>query len=402
MAIIRNAANTIKKGRVGETTYYVSLGRQVARQALNNSNYGASATRTEAQQTNRVKWANLVNFYKASKAWMKKAYESKKANQTDYNRFMSINVPFATVSIPKDFATAGACVVEGFQISQGSLPPIEVSKTSTAWYSNISVGNLNISASTTVAEFSTAVVAANSFIRMGMQVSFVSYMQDVDAIGVPRVTCNLYEVTLSETDNSLLRDYLPEFCSTTVNGFLGTSTEIAIGGFAYIISELQNGKLAVSSQSVITNNATLIAEYSSSTARQTAIDSYGVEFDVTLSPLTTSSKDGAAKPLYIVGLKNGSRTYTNGSQLGSASDFLDGSSRLIFSQTMEAGSLKTARATMAGGSTVNLTIAYNGNAEVTISSSESPGINDIVEISVTTSDNTELVINFSEVDGSLE
>lgn len=299
MAIIRNPINQTRKGRVGDVTYYVSIGRQVVRQRLNNSNYGKDARRTRAQQNTRVIWANLVNFYKVSAKWMPKAYETRKKNQTDYNRFMQLNVPLTTIALPKEYAQAGACIAEGYLISQGSLPSVGISQVGNQYQTTIALGTLQITATTTVAEFSAAVVENNENIGYETQISMVSYMQDIDNYGVPRLICTLYEVTLSPENTTPLRKYLPEFASTVVNGYLGTSNTIATGAFAYILSSLKNGSVKVSTQNLITNNAALIAEYSSAQTRSIAIDSYGVDQEVILNPMTTVEQGAVARPLYI-------------------------------------------------------------------------------------------------------
>lgn len=299
MGIIRNAANRKIRGRIGDTTYYVSMERQIARQALNSSNYGESARRTEAQQSRRVKWSNLVNFYKLSKRWMPKAFESKKKGQSDYNRFMSINLPFSSVSLTRDEALQGACVVEPFVISQGSLPTIEIRKESTDYVTNIKVGDLEIDENTTVAQFAASLVGANVWIEEGMQLSFVSYQQFTNSAGVPQCTCAFYEVTLDTNNTDKLYNYLPEFCCKS--DYLNELTiyDASTGCFAYILSDQRNGKVRVSSQTLVNNNSSMIALYSSVSQRQLSIDSYGVDTEVVLSPFTIVSQEPLAQPVTI-------------------------------------------------------------------------------------------------------
>lgn len=299
MALVRNAANTVRRGRIGETTYYVSRTQQVARQARNNSNYGVEASRSEAQQKRRVKWANLVNFYKVSSEWMKKAFETRKVTQTDYNKFMQLNVNSTEVSLTKSEAAAAAAIAAPYYVSQGSLPSIEISTYASNWRTNISVGNLEIGEATTVGEFTRAAAGANSFIEAGMQLSFVSYQQSVDSLGVPRLSCRLYEVTLDPDSDVSLRSYLPEFCSQQINNFLATSGDISLGGFAYIISRLVNGRLMVSTQQLVVNNADLLNLYTSDRQLAAAVKSYGVDSEVVLSPTGTSDLPPSERPFYI-------------------------------------------------------------------------------------------------------
>lgn len=299
MGVIRNAANTLIKGRVGQTTYYISGGQQIARQSRNDSNYGETARRSYSQQERRIMWANLVNFYKASAIWMPKAFETKKRNQTDYNKFMQLNLEDARIAFTKAEAAAGACVVDEFLISQGSIPAIAITQSGSAWKTDLSLGSLEISASTTVKAFTDALLANNSSVRDGMQISFVVYEQSIDTLSTPRILCQCYEVTLSTTSTEPLRKYLPEICSTTVDGCLGTSTSIATGGFAFILSELVAGALRVSTQRLITNNTALITQYTSSVQQGLAMSSYGLDREVILSPATTNAQSYEPAPIYI-------------------------------------------------------------------------------------------------------
>lgn len=309
MGIIRNAANRKIKGRIGDTTYYVSMDRQIARQALNSSNYGESARRSPSQQNRRVMWANLVNFYRASKSWMPKAFESKSAKQTDYNRFMSANLPNARIALTKAMASVSACVADAFIISQGSLRSIQVSKLTNSWQTDINLGGLQITAETTIGQFSKAIIANNNWILADDQLSFISYQQYVDAQNTPHIICTAYEVTLNVTSTNILRNYLPDFCSTTSEaGNLGTNNNISLGGFAYILSRnVGGGALQVSTQQLITNNEVLITQYSSASNLQAAVDSYGVDTDKFLDTGSTSVSR-AEQPLYISSLKASSVT----------------------------------------------------------------------------------------------
>lgn len=307
MGIIRNSANRKIKGRVGDTTYYVSMNRQIARQALNSSNYGDSARRSPSQQGRRVMWANLVNFYRASKNWMTKAFESKSAKQTDYNRFMSANLPNARIALTKAMASVSACVADAFIVSQGSLRSIQVSKLTNSWQTDINLGSLAISAETTIAQFSKALIDNNNWILAGDQLSFISYQQYVDAQNTPHIICTAYEVTLNITSTDLLRNYLPDFCSTTSEaGNLGTNTNISLGGFAYILSRnVGGGALQVSTQQLVTNNEILITQYSSTINIQAAIDSYGVDNDTFLDT-GSNSVSRTEQPFYISYISDGS------------------------------------------------------------------------------------------------
>ena len=313
MAIIRNAANQLSRGRSGQSTFYVANGRQIMRPALNNSNYGESARRSAAQQIRRVKWANLVNLYKVSSAWMPKAFESKKKGQTDYNKFMQVNVNNQNIALTRDEALNGAIVVCGVQLTQGSLTSVSMTKTGNAYVTNLAVGTgFVFDANTTIGQLSAALTANTSFVSLGMQLSFVQYLQNVDANNVPHATCNFFELTLDADSDELVADYLPEDALNVINGFIATASDIDLGGFAYILSQKTATGLKVSSQTLVTNNETLITKYSGSAQVNKAIDSYGLDTEVILNPESVSGAGGVVTPQFISAMTLGGIPLVNG------------------------------------------------------------------------------------------
>lgn len=305
MGVIRNTASMQIRGRVGNTTYYVEGGRQIARVSQNGSNYGESASRTEKQQFQRGKWGNLVNFYKVSKSWMKKAYESKSRTQSDYNRFMQLNTPNARIYLTKNMYANGGCVADEFRISEGSLRPIDVVKVGAQYRTSLNVGDLEMNDALGLDVFSDYILENNSFLREGMQISFISYQQTLTPDGVPSLVCTAYEVTIDTLSGDRLRDYLPIFCSQNVGGYLGTSNQISTGAFAYVLSETRNGKTSVSTQTLITKNANLIDEFSSEDAIARSIASYGVDEDIFLTS-GSYPKQATEQPIFIDALLAGS------------------------------------------------------------------------------------------------
>lgn len=298
MGVIRNTASMQIRGKVGNTTYYVEGGRQIARVSQNGSNYGESASRTEKQQFQRGKWGNLVNFYKVSKSWMRKAFESKKRTQSDYNRFMQLNTTNARIYLTRNMYANGGCVADAFRISEGSLRPINVVTTGAAYMTDLAVSSSAFEPDDSVAALTEELLENNNHLREGMQISFISYQQRVTAEGVPSLVCTAYEMTLDLKNDAPFRTYLPEFCSQSVDGYLGTSTNISTGAFAYVLSETRNGKTYVSTQSLITKNDTLINMYSSADAIEASIKSYGVDADIFLT--SGSYPTGATpQPLFI-------------------------------------------------------------------------------------------------------
>lgn len=307
MAVIRNTASAMANGRIGNTTYYVANGQQIARQSKNNSNYGAGASRSDAQQLRRVRWANLVNAYKAMSSWMPKAYESKKQNQSDYNKFMQLNINTSTVALTKDMAANGCAVWESWQVSQGSLVPI------TLVADSLSIGvasdiklSAAISADTTIAALSADIIANNPSFRDGDNIAQIIFSTALDSRGYPYSTCRYYEFTLNTQNTALLS-------TLEVSAVMGSSTlsgqtllaakqgaEIVnfAEGFAWIHTRKVEGKLMVSSQSIFIQNDAFVNQFSTQTAIDAAIASYGVEEDVPLDP---SFSKASVRSAYVNG-----------------------------------------------------------------------------------------------------
>lgn len=398
MGVIRNSANRIIKGRVGDMTYYISNGQQVARQALNNSNYGATAMRTDAQQNRRVRWSNLVNFYKLSKRWMKKAYESKEGKQSDYNKFMQLNVNSARIALTKTQAVQGACIIDAFQVTQGTLTPIEITKVGSQYKTSLSLGALSIDDNTTIGDFTAALVSNNPSVLEGMQLSMVSYQQSVDSQGIARAICTFYEVTLDASSTEKIRDYLPEFCSQTLQGYLATNDNISLGGFTYILSNQVNGKILVSSQLLTVNNTALITQYSSATQFNEAVDSYGVTNEVILSPNTINQQEHVTPPLYLSTIKIGNYTYASGEYIGSLSVMGGQSCEIELSTTTDLNPTEGIVLTNNSSDYLALSNLTKNGKKISFTAPASASTSKIVSITITMDDDTDLTMEFTTTD----
>lgn len=297
MAVIRNTASALANGRIGNTTYYVANGQQIARQAQNNSNYGESASRTDAQQTRRVRWSNLVNGYKAMKAWMPKAFETKSRTQSDYNKFMQLNINSSTVALTKDMAVNGCCVWESWQVSQGSLSPISLQA------ETLGLGALSdialsaaITETTTIAQLSQDILDNNPTFRNGDNIATIFFFNSLDSRNYPYATSVYQEFTL-DTGNTALFSTLEVSrwitSSVTQSSFPGNyhlatvqqlPGNVVPGAFVWIHTRKVDGNLQVSSQSIYVQFETYVNQFSSDDAVQAAIDSYGVDVEVPLDP----------------------------------------------------------------------------------------------------------------------
>lgn len=285
------------KKRLGGSVLYQAMGqtrqRELAAEVRN--------PRTQSQMAQRVKWANLVNFYRANASWMKFAYETKKTNQSDYNKFMSLNVANSRIYLPKSIASQGGSVVDAYVMTQGSLASIEILAAQNNWQTNINTPGLLEGITTyTVGEVSRAILDSNPAIHEGDQLSFIRFTQQTNSVtGVPYVVVRKYEVIINSNDLRLFFDFMPDGI-LDFGGAVGSETMVIkntgnAGGFLMCLSRTVGGKTFVSTQSIIVaNNSALIEAYSSDAALQAAIDSYGESEEPFLTSTTAELDTQAA------------------------------------------------------------------------------------------------------------
>lgn len=337
MAIVQNFWLKNQKKRLAGAVIYQAMGQTRSRELAAS----VSNPRTQSQMNQRVKWSNLVNFYRANASWMKFAYETKKTNQSEYNKFMSLNVANSRIYLPKGLASQGACIVDAYQMTQGSLASIEITEIGTGWKTNIFLDTWQgFDINVTIAEMSQSILAANPAIREGDQLSFLRFTQQTNAqTGVPFVIVRKYEVIINSSDYRRFYDFMPfdyvVFDGNAQGGWLQIEDSGNAGGWLMVLSRTVGGKTFVSTQSiVVANNDTLIDAYSSSNALQTAIDSYGESAEPFLTSTTAEEDAQAGTRPSIISVKIGSTTYTPGQRAVVA--FAQGANNveIVFSQNV--------------------------------------------------------------------
>lgn len=319
MAIVTSMWLKGTKQKLGGSVLYQAMGQTRQRELAAN----VANPRTNSQMEQRTRWANLVNFYRANAGWMKFAYETKKQNQSEYNKFMSLNVPSARIYLPKSIASQGGCVVDAYQMTQGSLASVEVVKNGAAWQTNLYlVSATNLDENSTIGEVTAQLLPANPALREGDQLSFLRFTQMTNtSTGVPFVVVRKYEVILKANDTRRFFDFMPDGYITFGGSAQAPCIEVSdsgnAGGFLLVLSRTIGGKTYVSSQSIIVaNNDALISAYSSTTARQEAIDSYGESAEPFLTSTTANEDSQAATRPSILQVKINDTVFTPGQVAG--------------------------------------------------------------------------------------
>lgn len=337
MAIVNSMWLKTSKKKLGGTVLYQAMGQTRQRELA------ASVTnpRTQSQMAHRARWANCVNMYRVNSSWLKYAFETKKSNQSEYNKFMSLNAASSPIFLTKQEAAAGACVVAPYTIMQGSLPSIETQKGEEWYTTNIYLGE-------TAPDFSTASIATvsqlmlqyNPAMREGDQISLIKLSQQTNNnTGVPFVIVRKYEVVLNSADSRLWKDFIPV---NLIDAFtVGTNYVFSIlddgdaGGFVIGLSRTIGGKTYVSSQNiVVTNNEAMIAAYSSQAALQRAIDSYGESAEAFLSSTAANELPIAPVPNSILSVEVNNITYTPGVRYPNLPNFATKKLQVFFSYAL--------------------------------------------------------------------
>lgn len=277
MAIIYSNAVGKAKGSMGTITYTTRAGKTLGKDRIRLT----TNPKTFAQMRLRVQWANIVNIWHAFNGLLHPSFQDRTALISDFNRFIGVNIGQVPVYLTQGEASQGGAVVAPYQMSWGTLPPISVTASGTSGEvgTDISLGSLTVGDSTTLQQFSRAILESNPSFRNGDQITAFVLLQSVNSVtGVPYTEVRSFEVTLDTEDNeTLVADVDPElyvFANQGQTDKIGMNQTVN-GGVAYIHSRLTGDNTTlVSSQRLVVSN-TLLSRYQSGSALSTAVKSYG-------------------------------------------------------------------------------------------------------------------------------
>ena len=302
----------IKKmtGSAGQLTFKTVNGQTVVSEKVTV----VKNARTAGQQRQRMKWVNIIRMYSGIAPLLKNGFEKKMAQQSDYNMFVRLNSAASPVYLTKSEADGGGCIAAPYQITQGSLPSIVITGEGAEAKTDIALGSLTISASTTVAEFAKAVVDNNADFDYGDQISFYDVLQRVNAeTQIPYCQFSASYVVLDKNSTVKLLDQVNKAGFASVGGVLAHGEDEGDGVFAWVHSRYDGGKTRVSTQFLINNNS-LLDDYRSDDAYAAACKSYGGVSTVFLQPDGTGVVSNGTSGS---GSTSGSQTPPGGSDSGS-------------------------------------------------------------------------------------
>lgn len=272
--------------------------------------------RSEKQAYTRLQMANLLANYRLYSGKLAEAFENKNPGAHDANMFVSANWGHGPVYLTRQMRIQGACVLADDLFSIGSIEPIGYALASTGSAQGRLVTNLNlgieIGATTTVAQFSGALMTANDNWREGDQMTFFVGTQYVGVDEMPRANMRAQKVVLSLDDQTKLWDVVTSEGFSTVDGYLATGMVLDEMGCAWVHSRNENsGNTKVSTQRLVVVSEVL-PQYQTYAAMKAAADSYGGinKNAVYLNPQSSLNE-------YVGGISSGSSsgsgTNTNGS-----------------------------------------------------------------------------------------
>lgn len=311
MAIIQNVVLRGARKRLGSMVTYQRDGYTIVRELPTN----VANPRTTAQMSQRIKLANLVNFFKANKDWMKKAYEGKIALRSDYNRFTSINLTNSPVALTKDEANLGSAVVAPYMISKGSLPSIQLQKVGNYW-TGPALHDVPAGGITTIGQLASCLVGGQW--HYGDQLSFIRLTQQTnDVTGTPYIQVRAYELILKRGSNELITKYMPAelFSIQTIAGvgdFVAIFDNGNDGGFALIQSRTKNGRVYVSTQNIQMVGTSTLEQYSTDEQIYSAIESYGAGDSIFLDSKTAEADESAGTQVSLSSVRYNGTTYYQG------------------------------------------------------------------------------------------
>ena len=269
-------------GSAGNLTFRQNGGQTIVSEKITQT----TNARTECQQKHRMKWANIIREYQVLQPYMKLAFGGTRNGRNDYNKFMSTNLSMAPVYLTKAGANAGMCIVAPYEITHGTIRSIAVSGKGKKAVTDIRLGTLNITETTTVAEFSNAVVLNNKLYNYGDQITYFLVHQVVNEVtNIPMAEVDACCIVLDKSSEAKLLSLVDVRGFSVQEKHLAAQADNDFGnhGMVWIHSRKQSAKTLVSTQNLICENS-LLTVYQSKEAYTDAILSYGGAKEAFLTP----------------------------------------------------------------------------------------------------------------------
>lgn len=301
-------------GKVGSLVFARRLGQQVTRP------YNATVRnpKTRAQMNRRIKWANIINMWRLMKPLIQMGMQNRKTTQSDYNKFVSLNINKSEAYLLKEEARQGATLLAPYIITSGSLGTRSMRS---AAVTDIAVGTIDMAAAS-IGKLSSAIITSNQGYQVGDQITVFALGQELVA-GIPQVLPHAFKFLLTEeSDVTPAIDAIEVFGSVAPavkDGFLAfefAGVDYSAYAGAFVQSRLlADGVLAVSDSRLVVDFEVDGVQQSRNPFAATqseALASYGYNADAFLSPASAGE---------VVQLPTVSAVTLNGSKIANGGRF---------------------------------------------------------------------------------
>lgn len=212
------------RGKVGSLVFARRMGEQITRPY----NGSPKNPQTLAQMRRRIKWANLVNMWRLLKPFISMGMQGRKTTQSDYNKFVGLNVNQSEAYLLKDEARQGATLLAPYIITSGSLG---LRAMAAADLTDISLGSITSLVSATIGQLSAAIIQNNQGFQVGDQVTVFALGQELIE-GLPQVVPAAYKFILTDADVS-------NIAVSVVESFGPVSPSIVQGKLGYTFNGVE-------------------------------------------------------------------------------------------------------------------------------------------------------------------
>lgn len=281
------------RGKVGSLVFARRQGEQITRP------YNATPAnpKTRAQMKQRTKWANLVNWWRVMKPFIEMGMQNRKTSQSDYNKFVGLNLSASEAYLLKSEAAAGATLMAPYVITSGSLPELTMQ--------SANVTPLAVAGNTldsTVGAISAAIIAANPLMQVGDQITVFAIGQELVS-GIPSIKPAAFKFILADVNDERVFTDAVEIVGPVspviTDGKLGydfAGVEYSTYGGAVVHSRLLNGTLQVSTARIVVESEapSMSQGYGYGATFEEAATSYGYTPSAFLSPESAAAPSASA------------------------------------------------------------------------------------------------------------